>query len=1285
MPGFTRKPKSKIQVQALGPAGNTSQVSDDKVASAGSNPNQNSVRTQTQSSNNNVIANGVNNDAVRSITIPNISDIILGSADQKQSVTDLAAVTTTNLSIAPLANQTQQRNNVSAGNVVTSTLAQSPSTSSVSPNLTASAASQAVRGSTLARPQGNTGRNFGSVNIDGLVAAVRGSSRNPESSRPGNTYNRGTNVSPLRGVATDLRPIQPNAIAEVLQNNSLTTGSPTAVTPSAEPRPASATTSSAAANNRIGHLPSSNVDFYLREVGLTSLYPAIIMTAKRDQTQFGNIDPASFFIDMNGKIKSQIEREVSNILRGKDDSAYTQKVQLARTYADLCLGTSLKKDLLISLLNVANTTIEASQLSGRTGKKDIGGQYSPLSGRNTVARALQAKNSNYPTDVFTKGTNTHSILQFLKTLYFTMLYGGIEFRPTDKPVNTGTLYGSVPQNLSSALNDLNTISLRGIVDPITTNLLNNNQPVVNMSNFNLGSDITSVLAYITHDVMIQARKSSLQAVSQGSNFSRSLGNIIGVYTGEEIPEDNVSSAITSVTDFLRVGNTGQIDPILTRTIGRNKFSVLDTNTQTVSTSVASQRKTGVDYLVYDDMINDLEFKNCKSFVNQYDSDIATKVYDLWSLAFDGPNSIRSAFAQKITDQFKSWITATKITQRDKVDDNKASYFRTVCLFRAASPGQSKFALKLFRLICALDKLNDESTTPNLTTRRTTSLNTEIDKAANAVVADFFLSSPEYKTYRNFQSDMQIDQGQLSSVTKDVDSDLNDFIKALKPTGLNSFLQFHRAVRDFENLLSVNKSTSSIIDINNMTEYGFNKSRDSRAFVVYTMFLSLLKQTQFEVIKTTLTKKDKTVIPIVDLRFSPDHFKAILSALNNISKTPREYEDYLQRLETNDSLFLGVVTGANIRQQTFSNCKLIFGSHVHPMVRKVYDFERSSYDLVTILNLHSAQLKTATDSFIASIGAVSNSIANNDLTDVESIINSTQREQAQLKKINVEKYSNRLIGAQYLPSISDYNLKLAVYTKVVLRTHPRMRAGPKKNYIAIGLPSGLLENLRYQNVLSTAEDIFNIRLNFVNLQVKQLADGLERIQRTYKFSSKLFVFDKNDDRTVNKPRSYNDVFSDTGLKYFGDDGSVRDISYADASRILGQEIVDNHMLSHYAQAALRMINGIRIDEGIFDMRERSQVFPDVEKMSEYLTIFRDYVLTRQVKDTTDEKLFLQRVMNDVARSTYLSPNEHFISMATSRKFERVYIIPVTMSSNDGFLSENVTFPTTFADIVLESKA
>ena len=236
-----------------------------------------------------------------------------------------------------------------------------------------------------------------------------------------------------------------------------------------------------------------------------------------------------------------------------------------------------------------------------------------------------------------------------------------------------------------------------------------------------------------------------------------------------------------------------------------------------------------------------------------------------------------------------------------------------------------------------------------------------------------------------------------------------------------------------------------------------------------------------------------------------------------------------------------------------------------------------------------------------------------------------------------------------------------------------------------MTSGLLEGLRYQNVLSTEEEVFRIRLNFVNLQDKQDADKLESIQQAYRFSSRLFVFDKNEDKIENRANSYREVFTNTGLKYFGDDGSIRDISYSDASRILGQETVDNHMLSHYAQAALRMINGIRIDEAIFDMRERSQVYPDTDKGNEYLTIFRDYVLTHLVKDTTDEKLFLQRVMNDVARSTYLSPREHFIAMSTARKFERVFIIPVDMGSLGGFLDKSVTFPATFADVVLESRS
>jgi hypothetical protein len=359
-----------------------------------------------------------------------------------------------------------------------------------------------------------------------------------------------------------------------------------------------------------------------------------------------------------------------------------------------------------------------------------------------------------------------------------------------------------------------------------------------------------------------------------------------------------------------------------------------------------------------------------------------------------------------------------------------------------------------------------------------------------------------------------------------------------------------------------------------------------------------------------------------------------------------------------------------------------------MIKNVYDYEKSTYDLLTILNLHSTQLKESVSDLTASLNAVRSFITSNNLTNSESIINSTQREQAYLKKVLVEKYATKLSFADYLPTVTDYNRLQERRTKKVLATHPLMTPGPKKYFIAVGLPAGLLENLRYKNVLSTREDVFSIKLSFRNLQLPQIADSGVEETKVYGFSSRLFVKDLGFEGSSNDGNSWQSIFQNTTLFRYIDDGSLQSINYTDAVSRYSEEIVRNHMLSHYAHLALNMINGIRIDESLFDLRDRSVAYPDPERQVEYLQLFSDYTQQCNLKDTTEDKLFLQRVMNEVARSTYLSPRTHFLSMITARKFDRVLIIPVDLSTNGSgvsasFLSNDITFPLVFSEIILRS--
>lgn len=1320
MPGFNRKAGSSTQVQGKGAAGGVAQVPLSKVPIVVDNENtKEQTATQREKGdtviNTNVVAN-ISGDSTRSDSSaersskqrskksskkPTLKDKIEGKVTQAPVVSAVGALSPVN------SNVTQQQ-----------TQTQKPDKPLFKPPVVAAAQfSSAASQASGNKPATQSGRILGAVNVDNLIAVTQNINPvfNTPTIKPGPVLGIAGAISPLgplqsntaqsplvTGVAAQLniRPTLSNIVAELLESAAPTQGSPAAVTPSATPQPITL----GANNSTIGYLPESKVDFYLKEAGLTSLYPSIIMTSKRDIAQIGNINPTSLFMEMNYQIKSQIEQEVSRLLLNKDTSQYDAYMTRADTYADLCIDASRKKDNFISLLNIATTSLSSNLLTGKTGQRNIGGNYTPLKGATSVISLLRAANRNYPTDVFIRGTNTHSILQFLKTLYFNLVFGGISFKdsyPDSSGISSGKLYGSRPAQLGKAIDDLIKINLSSIANPISTNLVKvDGFSQINMSNFKLGTDIASIIAFLTRDALIQSKKSDLNNKVPSTTYSGAITELIGGYTSEEFESNPyLGSKIISVQDLIAGGNAGQLENILVRPDNINKFGVLDTNKALITSISSNTRKTGIDYLLYDEIVDEttnVTLDNASSFVNSYDSQVANKIYELWDTSYSIEESKRASFSLGIADEFKTWITSTYLTQRGAISNNEAKFFRAVCFFIAAK--DDLFAIKLFRLICALFKKGEVTRVPiKGTTAGSSELNTEINQAYLGVIFHLFgndpLSAPKKVNKLNVSYDMQTGQGQSVSAQGRIDSLFKNFKSALTPRSSTAFNMFHRPVRNFETNLGINTSTPDLLDVVNLTDYSNKMCSDSRAFAVYSMFLSILRKTEFRVLIEEHRGAEVGLAAYKDvtLTYNPNHFKSILTALDKITFSPSGFESYLLSLPQDDDLFLGTITGGtlgssastNLREQVINNCKLVFGSHISPLYRRIYDVERSTYDLLTVLNLHSAQLKTNVDNLQSALNSVNSAIRNNNLSESESTINAIQLEQAQLKKSLVSKYRTRLNGANYLPSHVDYTQNQLKSTKNALSKVAILKSGPKKHFVAVGLTSGLLENLRYQNVLSTNEHKFTIRLKLSDLQVPQAlnlsasGNSTSQVIEEYKFSSRLFI----DETEAPNAVSFNKI----GLKLFTSNGSYRTISKSDAARLLGEDTVNNHIISHYAYLTLLMTNGIRVEESIFNLRSREQSYPDTDRLSEYITTFQDYIISRpDLGDTTEEKLFVQRVTNDISRSTYFSPFNHFLDMTTSKKFERVFIIPVDLSKYTLLeKSSKVSFPNLFVDIEMQS--
>ena len=327
-----------------------------------------------------------------------------------------------------------------------------------------------------------------------------------------------------------------------------------------------------------------------------------------------------------------------------------------------------------------------------------------------------------------------------------------------------------------------------------------------------------------------------------------------------------------------------------------------------------------------------------------------------------------------------------------------------------------------------------------------------------------------------------------------------------------------------------------------------------------------------------------------------------------------------------------------------------------------------------------------------------------ISDKESIMNAIQAEQAFLKKNIVDRYTYPLRGAQYLPSAIDHNVNQALNVRTAVLTQPILNDEPsdsitRKFMVVVGIPTGLMENLRYQNTLSTKEHLYTIDLMFKNLQISQndeddnAADTTTKISKT--FSTRIFVNEGYQlaggaDVVSSTLTNYQQIYDATKYKYIDDDGNYLDATPDVLQFMLGDRaIIENHLLSHYSKLFLKSTTGIALEEEAFDLVPQIRRYPDAAQDANYTTIVDGIAVN--YPNTVEGQLNKERVLRDLARSSSLSPDQHRTSMMSSKIFERIHVIPVNIddiisdfeSNNDNLVFRNdLAFINVVAKISLE---
>jgi hypothetical protein len=622
------------------------------------------------------------------------------------------------------------------------------------------------------------------------------------------------------------------------------------------------------------------------------------------------------------------------------------------------------------------------------------------------------------------------------------------------------------------------------------------------------------------------------------------------------------------------------------------------------------------------------------------------------------DELRKFVAKRVSDAIISFINGSKIDTQNF--SSTESSVRVGYLMLAAC--SDEVANKLFQFICSQDKINNYGETEERKLNFDDSLENLADIAGD-------------RAYTN-EGDVEATEFSLADTEEMV-------IRKSYLTGVNiSFQDFHNIARSLENEFAPGQLDVVSSDIRAYTtNYSLSISRDARAFVFFQMFLTILRRMYFEVTTNSFAYDQ------IRVRHKFNQFFALKLAAKYYDYNLEDFTSAVTN-EVNSSTDNLIISSA---PQVVNDALMFYNRYFRAMIAKSTAQEQTCLDLVNIVAGHARKIENLRASLKTGINSVKSTLAQNQMSDLESVLNATQLEQAILKKNIVDRYSKSLLGAEYLPAAIDHNvnqsnnLRTAILTNPVL-SDPLNNTATRQFYVAIGIPSGLLETLRYNNSnSSTDEHLFSIDLIFRNLQRTELQEAVETqtgrttpgatpgtdrdteigfASKSYTFSTRIFVRegsreDGGPDVTSSQLTSYPQIATSSKFKILDDDGNYTDVDYSTLDRILGSQVViNNHLLSHYGKLYLKSVSGINLDEEIFDIVPQERTYPDVNKLSAYSTL--EDLSANIFGATAEDQLNRVRLLQDLARSRQLAPQQHKLSMMVSKTFERIHVIPVDLT-------------------------
>lgn len=1046
-------------------------------------------------------------------------------------------------------------------------------------------------------------------------------------------------------------------------------------------------------------VPSSLKDLYLTgSHGMTSLYPEIILTSPRtakvvDVTS--GLTTTPFIIDLNNQIKLSVESFVkdslsrySNIL-SLTTTQYDQSTAAGAQYADLCLQAAIAKDRIVQLFNIIN--VDLGQNANQVGAIRIGDRdYKYMNGVSSLGDYLRSLDENFNIEILTNGTNTQAIAQILKTIHNYFVVGNITFQNVSELTRkslaaNGSINGYLDTFYNSSIDNLKLVA-PGTSDGQSVVLLvsasrNSSRTKFSFQNFQDPNKITSLTRLIQRDIVVHGLRSS---ILQNSNSAETAQALISGYTGpyssiittfsegqnstEEVIQDVFSGGYTNINDLLNATDDSDL--------ARLRIALIASQNELIFGKLDAD--LGIDYSLYSSLTTagSPVFSSLTDTANLYTT-YAQNINNIIIRSItSNPSASQREIALRIKDYFLSFIRGSGI-DTDTIS-SKASAFRIGCFIMAAS--DDIIASKLFRLICTIDKKIHGSTNNDEIDFAKESLYNAITTTKGDGVVESLLNTGNNIRATGDTSDGSFGEFRISpAVSKDY-MDGDD----------TSFQTFHNIVRKTEQAYINDFNFQS--NLNATTTFGLSLTRDARAFVVFNLFLAILREMKMKVVTNT------TSVDEMKIEYRPLQFEILKLALENMEATPDQLDSVLNQYiagvasDIGDfaSSFADFSVDADSAINFKNDVRYFYAQYFNAIVQKIDQQNQACIDLSNLLVNHATQIKNQITVMKSTMESVSTAITSNGFQQTESLLNATQLEQAFLKKNLADRYTNLLIGAPYLPSALDHNVGQAINTRTVVATYPVMTdpssdAVTRKFLVAVGLPTGLLETLRYKNTVTTAEHLYTIDLVFKNLQISEEQESLGTyVTKSYTFSSRIFVNEGSQviggaDTKNAELTNYEQVYAATKFKVIDDSNVYRDIATPDLVRIMGSDvIVKNHFTSHYAKLFLKSVTGVTLDEECFDLVPQSRTYPDASQLANYTTIVDG--INNSFPATQEGQLNRERVLLDLSRAIQLAPQQHKTSMMISKTFERIHVIPIDISD---LLNPLGTFLGTEAESISEN--